>query len=66
MNANKLNPCKLLSAALIYSLVDGSFSNAPQRVLTLLRASGESSLAFSLFCKRSHIKSVFTFLFCLT
>lgn len=54
MNANKLNPCKLLSVAVIYSLVDGSFSNDLQRGLTIHATSGEPSIAFSLFCKRSH------------
>lgn len=54
MNANKLNPCKLQSVAVIYSLVDGSFSNDPQRGLTIHATSGEPSIAFSLFCKRSH------------
>lgn len=54
MNANKLNPCKLLSVAVIYSLVDGSFSTDLQRGLTTHATSGEPSTAFSLFCKRSH------------
>lgn len=54
MNANKLNPCKLLSVAIIYSLVEGSFSNDLQRALTIHVASGEPSIAFSFFCKRSH------------
>lgn len=65
MNANKINPCKLLSVAIIYSLVDGSFSNDLQRALTIHEASGEPSLAFSLFCKRSHRIS-FHFFLCLT
>lgn len=66
MNANKLNPCKLLSVAVIYSLVDSSFSNDLQRGLTIHATSGEPSIAFPLFCKRSHRIRFHFFFLCLT
>lgn len=59
INVNNRNPCKLLSAAIIYNLVEG-LTQKMFRALTIPATSGEVSCAPFPFVRRDHSEFVFT------